>query len=316
MRDDLEVLTAECEILRRRNQDSQDGETTLREQMIAQQRTTTACAGSGREKEREAESKLREAMRNQEMMQRLIDDKEEEFETRLKAQVVQWKTDWDNVEEGLKDEIKKLKTENDNLRSEAGAMRGRTMENSSRQQNQEKLEVERLLREDREKLRQLQLKLDTLEASKQSSERRVLSLSSTERDLRESKETLSLENEELRSRVKQRIEKTWLDKLKRSEESAAQDVSGDPVFYDEAVYPPLEQASLDMQTRVPLPVSAGVPVFAVSFASEKGGKRRLAQPTAPPYLVCDSQVLQTQKTTRRHDHGPLGVKTSVSVAAS
>lgn len=338
VQDDLEVLTAECEILRRRNQDSQDGETTLREQMIAQQRDHDRMRREWelkiqmkeqdaqdaalkfsqekrdyevklrnleeerriyeedweeklREKEREAESKLREAMRNQEMMQRLIDDKEEEFETRLKAQVVQWKTDWDNVEEGLKDEIKKLKTENDNLRSEAGAMRGRvdraeiehemriqeleqelgskntelenrtknlkirleTMENSSRQQNQEKLEVERLLREDREKLRQLQLKLDTLEASKQSSERRVLSLSSTERDLRESKETLSLENEELRveleglktkmeakekewaakmeaeakaaeSRVKQRIEKTWLDKLKRSEESAAQDI--------------------------------------------------------------------------------------------
>lgn len=57
------------------------------------------------------ESKLRESTERLQLMQRLIDDQEEEFELRLKSKVVEWKTEWDAVEEELKDEIRKLKNE-------------------------------------------------------------------------------------------------------------------------------------------------------------------------------------------------------------
>ena len=45
------------------------------------------------------------------MLNNLMQDKEEEFEAQLKAKVVEWKTEFDAAEEGLRNEIKKLKVE-------------------------------------------------------------------------------------------------------------------------------------------------------------------------------------------------------------
>ena len=48
-------------------------------------------------------------------MQQRIDEKEESFESRLRSKVDEWKTEWDEVEEGLRSEIRKLKNEVSNV---------------------------------------------------------------------------------------------------------------------------------------------------------------------------------------------------------
>ena len=57
------------------------------------------------------ESQLSEANKQKDHLRNLMEDKEEEFETQLKAKVVEWKTEFDAAEEGLRDEIRKLKSE-------------------------------------------------------------------------------------------------------------------------------------------------------------------------------------------------------------
>ncbi|XP_069167160.1 trichohyalin isoform X6 [Procambarus clarkii] len=336
--DELEVVTAECEILRRRVTDSGDGEVALKDQMVAlerdhdRQRREWEMKVKLKEQEardnalrfsqerrdyevrirslheerriseeesedrlrcarREMESQLKDEAAKVEALERHLEDKEEEFEARLKAKVVEWKSQWDSVEEGLRSEIRKLKNENDNQKSEVAVARSRmerssieyemrvqeleeqlqqktadldnktrtlkmrlsSVESANKQQGQEKNEAERLMREEREKLRQLSRDFELLQRMKGDLELRVKQLTSAERSLQEEIMTLSVENEEAKaeaqeaqqklknrekewagkfeleakmaeSRAKQRLEKTWLEKLKRSEESAAQDM--------------------------------------------------------------------------------------------
>ncbi|MPC99366.1 hypothetical protein E2C01_094776 [Portunus trituberculatus] len=68
-----------------------------------------------REKSREYERKLREAIDKRDAMQQRIDEKEESFEARLRSKVDEWKAEWDEVEEGLRSEIRKLKNEVSNV---------------------------------------------------------------------------------------------------------------------------------------------------------------------------------------------------------
>ena len=44
-------------------------------------------------------------------MQQRIDEKDESFEARLRIKVDEWKQEWDEVEEGLRSEIRRLKNE-------------------------------------------------------------------------------------------------------------------------------------------------------------------------------------------------------------
>lgn len=336
--DEMEVITAECDILRRRLQETSSSDTALRDQMMTYQRDhdrqrrewelkvqmkeqdaqeagmrfsqekreyevrirsleeeRRICEEEWeerlREEERAAESRIRDAIDKRDLMQRLIDDKEEEFEARLKAKVVEWKNEWDSVEEGLREEIRKLKDDNEMLKADAGLMRGRldrsgieyemriqeleeevqgkdkdfdsqlrglkdrlaSVENVNRQQNQEKSETERKLREEKEKYKQMEIKFEVSQKVKEELETKTRQLSEKERELRAEIMTLTTENEELKTekeeleeeleekeaewiakieeesrsvefKTKMRVERTWLEKLRRSEESAAQEM--------------------------------------------------------------------------------------------
>ncbi|XP_063885721.1 trichohyalin-like isoform X7 [Scylla paramamosain] len=336
--DDMEVLTAECDILRRRASECGTGEASLREQMMAMERDhekqrrdwemqmqmkvqeeqeEILAFGKERrdfdarirqlheerrdadqqweerlrEKSREYERKLREAIDKRDAMQQRIDEKEESFESRLRAKVDEWKSEWDEVEEGLRSEIRRLKNENESMRADVTVLRSRqergniesemkireleeaiqnkdtefenktrnlmirlsTVESANKQQGQEKNAAERQMREEKERHRQLKMDYEILGKVKQDLEQRVKQLSDSERQLDERVTLLTVENEEMKSetedlkqklkakekematkmeamtktseaRVKQRIEKTWLEKLRRSEENAAQDL--------------------------------------------------------------------------------------------
>ncbi|XP_050712806.1 trichohyalin-like isoform X2 [Eriocheir sinensis] len=336
--DDMEVLTAECDILRRRAADCGSGEASLREQIVSmerehdQQRRTWELEmkmkeqdeqeellsfgkerreydarirqlhedkrlgdeqwdARLREQSREYERKLREAIDKRDAMQARIDEKEEGFETRLKAKVTEWKAEWDEVEEGLKDEIRRLKNECESLRSDSTLLRSRmerggiesemriqdleeqlrnkesdfenktrnlmirlsTVESVNKQQGQEKNAAERQMREEKDRHRQLRMEYDIMQRVKQELEQQIKRLSDSERQLQEQTTLLTVENEELKgeveelkqkmktkekelnakveamsktaeAKVKARIEKTWLEKLRRSEENAAQDL--------------------------------------------------------------------------------------------
>nr|XP_053646372.1 golgin subfamily A member 6-like protein 22 isoform X5 [Cherax quadricarinatus] len=336
--DDLEVLSAECGILRRRVTDSGDGEVALRDQLMALERdqdrqrrewelklqmrdqeareealafsqerrdyeirirslhdemrvSEESCKERLREGRREMETRVKELTDKRDQLQWLLDNKEKDFEARLKAKVIEWKSEWDAVEEGLKDEIRKLKNENDNQKSELAVTRSRleragieyemriqeleeelqnktneldnntrtlkmrlsTVETANKQQGQEKNEAERLVREEKERFRQLTRDFQLLQRLKGDLEKRVKQLTDSERHLQERIMTLTVEADEAKSelqeakqkiqekekewsakvegegkaaeaRAKQRIEKTWLEKLRRSEEAAAQDM--------------------------------------------------------------------------------------------
>ncbi|XP_042240297.1 golgin subfamily A member 6-like protein 22 [Homarus americanus] len=336
--DDLEVMKAECEILRRRMTESGDGELALRDQMMAMERDhdrqrrewelklqlkeqeaqeegrrysqerreyevrirnlheeKRICEEDWEERlrgeRRELESRLKEATDKRELMERLIEDKEEEFEARLRAKVVEWKSEWDSVEGGLKDEIRKFKNENDCLKSDVAVFKSRldrsgieyemriqeleeelqnknnehdnktrslkirlsTIESVNKQQGQEKNEAERKMREEKEKFKQLVRDFELIQKVKGELEQRMKQLTDSERQLQERTLTLSMENDEVKgeleeaknklrakekewltkvetesktteARTKQRIEKTWLEKLRRTEENSAQDM--------------------------------------------------------------------------------------------
>ncbi|XP_045111920.1 trichohyalin-like isoform X2 [Portunus trituberculatus] len=128
-----------------------------------------------------------------------------------------------------------------------------TVESANKQQGQEKNAAERQMREEKERNRQLKMDYEILGKVKQDLEQRVKLLTDSERQLDERVTLLTVENDEMKSetedlkqklkakekematkmeamtktseaRVKQRIEKTWLEKLRRSEENAAQDL--------------------------------------------------------------------------------------------
>ncbi|XP_071542005.1 uncharacterized protein [Panulirus ornatus] len=336
--DDMEVLTEECEILRRQMADANGEESALQDQLLVvekeldrerrewelklqlkeqdaqeesrrfsqekreyearirnleeERRTCDEDWGERlREQFRDMDIKLKEATDKRDLMQRLIDDKEEEFENRLKAKVIEWKSEWDAVEEGLKDEIRRLKNENDTLKSDVAVFRSRleranieyemrvreleeelqnktneldnktqslkmrltSIESANRQQGQEKNEAERQMREEKEKYRQLMRDFELSERMKGELEQKVKQLSDSERLKRDKIVAINAENEDMKgeleeltrkmqakerecvakveaeskaaeARVRQRVEKTWLEKLRRSEETAAQDM--------------------------------------------------------------------------------------------
>lgn len=57
------------------------------------------------------EERIIELTANQELLQHLVDDKEEEFERKMKTRVAEQKSEWDLAEEELREEIRKLKGE-------------------------------------------------------------------------------------------------------------------------------------------------------------------------------------------------------------
>lgn len=129
-----------------------------------------------------------------------------------------------------------------------------TVEAANKQQGQEKNEAERQMREEKERHRQVMMDYEIVQRMKQDLEQQVKRLTDSERHLQERNTLLTVENEEAKgeaeemrekmktkekelnsrveamsktaeARVKARIEKTWLEKLRRSEENGAQDVS-------------------------------------------------------------------------------------------
>lgn len=132
-------------------------------------------------------------------------------------------------------------------------MRLAAVESANRQQGQEKNEAERQMREEKERLRQLSRKFEIVERVKGELEQKLKQVGVSERHLEERTTILTIENEDLKTelqelrskmetkekewaskleldskaseaRTKQRIEKMWLEKLRRSEISAAQEV--------------------------------------------------------------------------------------------
>lgn len=132
-------------------------------------------------------------------------------------------------------------------------MRLAAVESANRQQGQEKNEAERQMREEKERLRQLSRKFEIVERVKGEVEQKLKQVGASERHLEERTTMLTIENEDLKTelqelrskmetkekewasklesdskasetRTKQRIEKMWLEKLRRSEISAAQEV--------------------------------------------------------------------------------------------
>lgn len=132
-------------------------------------------------------------------------------------------------------------------------MRLAAVESANRQQGQEKNEAERQMREEKERLRQLSRKFEIVERVKGELEQKLKQVTASERHLEERTTMITIENEDLKTelqelkskmeakekewasklesdskaseaRTKQRIEKMWLEKLRRSEISAAQEV--------------------------------------------------------------------------------------------
>ncbi|XP_066972140.1 trichohyalin-like isoform X9 [Macrobrachium rosenbergii] len=336
--DEMEVITAECDILRRRVQETSGAETGLRDQIMTLQRdldrqrrewelkvqmkeqdAQEAALRFSQEKrdydvkirnleeekrlqEEEWEERLREEERRGECrnrdikdkcetLQRLLDENEEEYESKLKSKVVEWKTEWDSVEEGLRDEIRRLKDENELMKVDSTLMKGRldrstieyemriqeleeemrgktrdydvqvrslkerlsSIENVNRQQNLDRSDTEKKFREERDKYRQMEIMYEVAQKVKEELEEKTRQLSERERELTAEVMTLTTENQELKTekeeleeeldgkeeewtakieeegraiefKTKMRVERTWLEKLRRSEETAAQDM--------------------------------------------------------------------------------------------
>ncbi|KAK4292204.1 hypothetical protein Pmani_035014 [Petrolisthes manimaculis] len=152
------------------------------------------------------------------------------------------------LQEELQNKTSELDNSTHNLK-----MRLTAVESANRQQGQEKNEAERQMREEKERLRQLSRKYEVVERVKGELEQKVKQFGISERQLGERTTILTIENEDLKvelqelktkmdtkekewtskletdskaseAKTKQRIEKMWLEKLRRSEISAAQEM--------------------------------------------------------------------------------------------
>lgn len=169
--------------------------------------------------------------------------------SRLERTNIEFEMKVQDLEDKLQNKDNELENKTRNL-----MVRLNSTESANRQQGQEKNEAEKQLREEREKYRQLTRNLDSVERIKNDLEQKLRQISNSERLLRQHKTSLTVENDELKTdlkelqesmaakekewsgklegegkaaeaRMKQRLEKTWLEKLRRSEASAAQEVS-------------------------------------------------------------------------------------------
>ncbi|CAL4107369.1 unnamed protein product, partial [Meganyctiphanes norvegica] len=246
-----------------------------------------------REKGRQCESTVRELNAKVEMLQHLLEDKDEEFETRLKCKVVEWKSEWDETEEGLRSEIRRLKNENDSIKLEEASLTNKMdsiiiesavkvseledqilsknkeideinrnfkvrlncLENENKMKSTQKDDLERQIRDEKERYKTLLKKHDNLnDKLKGDLEGKVRSLTEQNSKIQDEKNNLQIEmdqlkkqkedelhkklsekatnmkgeiekeRQEIENKVKLKTEKIWLEKLRKTEENCNSEI--------------------------------------------------------------------------------------------